>query len=166
MQTIHLTSQNMAQWQNQFQQQVFAIGFFDGLHKGHLSVIERAKQLAGKNGVPTAVMSFFPHPKTVIGDPDKPFQYLMPLEEKQAVLEEFGVDTLFLVHFDRDIAGLASADFVQRFLIGLNAIHVVCGVDFHYGSKGSGCTNTLQKQGEGHFGVSVIELMEYNGEKI
>lgn len=166
MQTIHLISQNMAQWQNQFQQQVFAIGFFDGLHKGHLSVIERAKQLAGKNGVPTAVMSFFPHPKTVIGDPDKPFQYLMPLEEKQAVLEELGVDTLFLVHFDRDIAGLASADFVQRFLIGLNAIHVVCGVDFHYGSKGSGCTNTLQKQGEGHFGVSVIELMEYNGEKI
>lgn len=166
MQTIHLTSQNMSEWQNQFQRQVFAIGFFDGLHKGHLSVIEEAKRLAGDYGTPTAVMSFFPHPKTVVGNQQKPFQYLMPLEEKQAVLEELGVDTLFLVHFDCDIAGLASADFVQSFLIGLNAVHVVCGVDFHYGSKGSGCTNTLKEQGAGHFGVSVIELMEYEGEKI
>jgi riboflavin kinase / FMN adenylyltransferase len=46
MQTIHLTSQTMSQWQNQSQQQVLAIGFFDGLHKGHLSVIQEAKRLA------------------------------------------------------------------------------------------------------------------------
>ena len=59
MQTIHLTSQTMSQWQNQFQQQVLAIGFFDGLHKGHLSVIQEAKRLAGVYEVPVAVMSFF-----------------------------------------------------------------------------------------------------------
>ncbi|PZX02946.1 riboflavin kinase/FMN adenylyltransferase [Psychrobacillus insolitus] len=166
MQTIHLTSQTMSQWQNQFQQQVLAIGFFDGLHKGHLSVIQEAKRLAGVYEVPVAVMSFFPHPKTILTDLPNSFQYLMPLEDKQALLAELGIDTLFLVHFDRDIASLPSADFVQSFLIGLNAMHVVCGPDFHYGSRGSGCTHSLKKQGEGNFQVSVVELMEYNGEKI
>jgi len=166
MQTIHLTSQTMSQWQNQFQQQVLAIGFFDGLHKGHLSVIQEAKRLASVNGVPVAVMSFFPHPKTVVTELPNSFQYLMPLEDKQAVLAELGIDTLFLVHFDRDIASLSSADFVQSFLIGLNAMHVVCGVDFHYGARGSGCTHSLKKEGAGYFQVSALELMEYDGEKI
>ncbi len=166
MQTIHLTSQTMSQWQNQFQQQVLAIGFFDGLHKGHLSVIQEAKRLASASDIPVAVMSFFPHPKTVITEQPTAFQYLMPLEEKQAVLEELGIDTLFLVHFDRDIASLPSADFVQSFLIGLNAVHVVCGVDFHYGARGIGCTQSLEKQGAGHFQVTAIELMEFDGEKI
>jgi riboflavin kinase/FMN adenylyltransferase len=156
----------MSQWQNQFQQQVLAIGFFDGLHKGHLSVIQEAKRLASDYNVPVAVMSFFPHPKTIVTDQPTSFQYLMPLEEKQAVLEELGIDTLFLVHFDRDIASIPSADFVQSFLIGLNAMHVVCGVDFHYGARGSGSTQSLIKQGEGHFQVSVVELMGYGGEKI
>jgi riboflavin kinase / FMN adenylyltransferase len=166
MQTIHLTSQTIKQWQNQFQQQVLAIGFFDGLHKGHLSVIQEAKRLAEINRVPVAVMSFFPHPKTIVTDLPNSFQYLMPLEDKQAVLAELGIDTLFLVHFDQDIASLSSADFVQSFLIGLNAMHVVCGVDFHYGARGSGCTQSLGKQGEGYFQVSALELMEYEGEKI
>ena len=130
MQTIHLTSQTMSQWQNQFQQQVLAIGFFDGLHKGHLFVIQEAKRLASDYKVPVTVMSFFPHPKTILTDQSTSFQYLMPLEEKQAVLEELGIDTLFLVHFDRDIASLPSADFVQSFLIGLNAMHVYAGLIF------------------------------------
>lgn len=156
----------MSQWQNQFQQQVLAIGFFDGLHKGHLSVINEAKRLATINEVPVAVMSFFPHPKTIVSDLPNSFQYLMPLEDKQAVLTELGINTLFLVHFDRDIASLPSADFVQSFLIGLNAIHIVCGGDFHYGARGSGNTHSLVKQGEGHFQVSIVELMEYGGEKI
>ncbi|WKA54503.1 FAD synthetase family protein [Planococcus shixiaomingii] len=166
MQTIHLTSQTMAQWQNHFQQQAVAIGFFDGLHKGHLSVIQEAKHLAGEYGTASAVMSFFPHPKTVLSGQSASFQYLMPLEEKQAALEELGIDTLFLVHFDRNLAGLSPADFVQQFLIGLNAVQVVCGNDFHYGSRGSGNIQTLAEQGHGHFHVSVVELMEYAGEKI
>lgn len=166
MQTIHLTSQNMAQWQNHFPRQAVAIGFFDGLHKGHLSVIQEAKRLADECGIASAVMSFFPHPKTVLCKGPASFNYLMPLEEKQASLEELGIDTLFLVHFDRDIAGIPPADFVQTFLIGLNAAHVVCGGDFHYGARGSGNTESLAKQGEGLFQVSVVELVEYGGEKI
>ncbi|WKA58329.1 FAD synthetase family protein [Planococcus shenhongbingii] len=166
MQTIHLTSQNMQQWQHHFPQQTVAIGFFDGLHKGHLSVIQEAKRLADHYGVSSSVMSFFPHPKTVLSKGAAPFRYLMPLEEKQAVLEELGIDTLFLVHFDRDIAGIPPADFVETFLTGLNAIHVVCGGDFHYGSGGSGNTQSLAEQGKGHFNISVVELVEYGGEKI
>ncbi|MBX0314678.1 MULTISPECIES: FAD synthetase family protein [Planococcus] len=166
MQTIHLTSQNTAQWHKGFPEQAVAIGFFDGLHKGHLSVIQEAKRLADKAGIASAVMSFFPHPKTVLGKGAESFPYLMPLEEKQAALEALGIDTLFLVHFDRDIAGIPPAGFVEQFLIGLNAVQVVCGSDFHYGARGSGNTETLAAQGAGHFGVSVVELMEFGGEKI
>ena len=66
METIYLNRENLCNWQEKAKPNVMALGFFDGLHHGHCEVIKTALQKAKEKNVSLAVMSFFPHPKTVI----------------------------------------------------------------------------------------------------
>jgi riboflavin kinase/FMN adenylyltransferase len=165
METIYLTKEILATYQEMASVNVMALGCFDGLHHGHLKVIQTAWQEAKERQVSLAVMSFFPHPKTIIGG-KACFHYLMPLSEKEKRLCELGVDTFYLVEFDRDFAGLSPQAFVKEYLVNLGVIHAVAGYDFSYGSRGSGNMNTL-KQDSGHrIEVTTVDKVEHKGEKI
>ncbi len=145
---------------------VIALGFFDGVHTAHMQVLLCAKEIAQRSGMPFAVMTFFPHPKKVLGHPDGPIRYITPMEEKIRIMDAIGVELLYLVDFDRSFAVLSSKDYVERYLIANGVRHVVAGFDFRYGHKGEGHMNLLKRQGEGYFGVTVVDEIAVRDVKI
>lgn len=145
---------------------VFALGFFDGVHVGHQRLIQTAKRISEEKGVPLAVMTFYPHPRQVFDKNNAPVKYLTPLHRKQDILQNMGVDKLIVVKFDPNFAKLSPDDFVEQYLVSLGCIHVAAGYDYTYGYKGYGNMETLKKAGEGRFGVTVVNKISYNKEKI
>jgi riboflavin kinase/FMN adenylyltransferase len=165
MEIIYLNKGNLAAYQGIASSNVMALGCFDGLHRGHVKVIQSAFQEAKERNAPLSVMSFFPHPKTVIGG-KACFHYLMPQSEKEKRLCELGVDTFYLVEFDKDFAGLSPGAFVQEYLIKLGVIHAVAGFDFSYGSLGAGNMKSLKQDSGDMIDVTTVDKVEYKGKKI
>jgi cytidyltransferase-like protein len=165
METIYLSKGNLAAFQELASSNVMALGCFDGLHRGHVKVIQTALQEAKERKVPLSVMSFFPHPKTVISG-KACFHYLMPQSEKEKRLCELGVDRFYLVEFDKDFAGLSPQAFVKEYLIKLGVFHAVAGYDFSFGSRGAGNMKTLKLDSGDMIDVTTVDKVEYKGEKV
>ena len=122
----------------QDEQYSLAIGFFDGLHKGHQTVIEEAKEKAEELGIRSAVMTFNPHPSHLFGDGKNKVGYITHFRRKVRLLRSMGVDTVFVVTFDWELASLSPEQFVDIFIKELGVKHVTAGFDFTFGSKGAG----------------------------
>lgn len=145
---------------------VLALGFFDGVHLGHQRLIQSAKRISEEKKAPLAVMTFYPHPRQVFDKNNAPFKYLTPLHRKQEVLKSMGVEKLYIVKFDQNFAKLSPEDFVEQYLINIRCLHIVAGFDYTYGYKGYGNMETLLKSGEGRFGVTVVNKISCNQDKI
>lgn len=165
METIYLNQKNLADWQAKAKPNVIALGCFDGLHNGHVKVIQTAFEKAKATQVSLAVMSFFPHPKTVIGG-NPAFHYLMPQADKEEKLQKLGVDTFYVVEFDKEFAGLSPEDFVTQYLLRLGVVHAVAGYDFSYGSRGAGHMGRLYQDSGEQIEVTTVKKVEYHGEKV
>ncbi|MFB3163988.1 FAD synthetase family protein [Neobacillus sp. 179-J 1A1 HS] len=166
METIYINHDNLADWQGKANACVMALGFFDGLHYGHREVIKTALRIAKDKGVQLAVMSFFPHPKSVLSNGEKQIDYLMPLSVKEKILRGLGVDTFYIVEFTRGFAALSPEQYVKDYLVNLGVIHAVAGFDFTYGSMGIGNLDRLQKDSGGIIDVTKVEKVACRGEKI
>lgn len=143
-----------------------ALGYFDGVHRGHQAVILEAKKQADENGLSSAVMTFDPHPSVVLGKNQKPIQYITPLAEKIKILEEMGIDYLFIVHFTGEFANLLPQEFIDQYVIGLNVKYVVAGFDFTYGRMGKGTMETLPFHSREQFSYSVVPKYTTGDEKV
>ncbi|MBT2654989.1 FAD synthetase family protein [Bacillus sp. ISL-18] len=166
MKTIHLNRDNLRTWQKQAEPNVMALGCFDGLHLGHCEVIIIAKEKAKEKNVQLAVMSFFPHPKSVLTNGKKQIQYLMPLTEKEEKLRGLGVDLFYVVEFDKEFSSLSPDQFVIQYLTQFAVIHAVAGFDFCYGSRGAGNMDRLNHDSGGKIDVTKVEKVAYRDEKI
>lgn len=133
-----------------------ALGYFDGVHLGHQQVIKAAKQIAFAKGLKSAVMTFDPHPSVVLGKSVQHIEYITPLDEKVKVIEKLGVDYLFVVNFTLDFSNLLPQEFVDQYLIGLHAEHVVAGFDYSYGKMGKGTMETLPFHSRNRFDFTVV----------
>lgn len=145
---------------------VMALGFFDGVHRGHQQVINVSIEEAKKRNIQSAVMTFYPHPKEVLRENQEEIQYLSPLPEKIKLMENLGVDFLFIVTFDRNFAGLSPQQFVDQYLIDLNVKHVVAGFDYSYGRLGKGTMETLPFHSRHKFTQSTVNEVSHLDEKI
>ncbi|MEG2708963.1 MAG: FAD synthetase family protein, partial [Vagococcus sp.] len=113
---------------------VLVLGFFDGVHRGHQKVIETARQEANNRGLKLAVMTFNHHPSVVFQKIDhKKMKYITTVEQKITRMEEEGVDILYVVEFTSAFAGLTPQEFVDQYIVGLNAVTAVAGFDYTYG---------------------------------
>lgn len=166
MKTIFINEQDLIDWQARMPEHVIALGFFDGLHKGHKSVIVEAKKVADQQQLPLSVMSFFPHPKSVLSKGQAQVDYLMPLEQKTQQLALLGVDYFFIVEFTLNFAALSPEQFIQEYVLGLGAVHAVCGYDYTYGKMGAGTAGTLIEHGRGKLAATVVPKVDLCGEKI
>lgn len=133
-----------------------AIGFFDGLHKGHQEVIETAIEKAKEKNIKSAVMTFDRHPSHVLGGGKNKVNYITPFEEKVKVIESLGADVLFVVEFDKQLASLAPEKFVDIFIKALGVRHVVAGFDYSFGSKGSGTMEDMARLADGLYETTVV----------
>jgi riboflavin kinase/FMN adenylyltransferase len=133
---------------------VVAIGNFDGVHRGHRALIAEARRQAQERGVPLAVLSFEPHPQEFFRPSPDCFR-LTTLRTKARLLADLGVDVLFALTFDGDMARRSPQDFVETILVGgLDISGVVVGHDFEFGAKRAGNLATLRELG-GKYGFSV-----------
>jgi riboflavin kinase/FMN adenylyltransferase len=137
---------------------VVAIGNFDGVHRGHLAVIKRARTLAHELNCPCAVLTFEPHPTDFFKGPNTIFR-LTPLDAKARTLEQLGIDGMIVITFDKVLARLAAEAFIIEILVRRLKIRaVVAGYDFHFGASRSGSPALLREAGKRHgFAVEIVE---------
>jgi riboflavin kinase / FMN adenylyltransferase len=143
-----------------------ALGYFDGVHLGHQKVIMEAKRQAVIKGYHSAVMTFDPHPSVVLGKSKKHVQYITTLCEKIKLVEELGIDYLFIVHFTPEFANLLPQEFIDQYVIALNVKHVVAGFDYSYGRMGKGTMEILPFHSREKFTFTVVEKLTSGNEKV
>lgn len=141
-----------------------AVGYFDGLHLGHQSLVFEAKRIAEEKGYASAVLSFNPNPLVTLGKM-KEEKYLSSLKDRQEILEKMGIDYFLILDFTKETAHLLPEDFVQYFMIDMHVKEVVCGFDFYFGRYGQGNGAFLQRYSE-DFHVSIIQQVAMDDEKI
>ncbi len=140
---------------------VYAIGNFDGLHRGHQAVIGRAVAMAKESAVPSALLTFEPHPVDFFAGRPVVFR-LTPPRDKAAICARLGLTGLVLIHFDAALAAMSADEFIANVLVArLGAAAVVVGWDFHFGKGRSGSPATLAEAGARHgFGVEIVTKVE------
>jgi len=136
---------------------VVAIGNFDGCHRGHQHVFERATALARQTGKPSVMLTFEPHPRDVFA-PEAFMFRLSDGEQKARLAAALGFDGIVVMPFSKALAAVEAEDFVASFLVdALAASAVVVGSDFHFGKGRAGTPQFLAEAGRRH-GFAVVQL--------
>ncbi len=143
-----------------------ALGFFDGVHRGHQQVINTAKLEAEKRHLKSAVMTFYPHPKEVLSKQNVTVNYLSPIQEKITLLEKTGIDILLIISFDARFSELSPQQFVDTYLIDLNVKHIVAGFDYSYGRLGKGTMETFPFHSRSLLSHTTVPKLAEDNEKI
>lgn len=113
---------------------VAATGFFDGLHLGHKKVIEELTSIAEAQGGESMIISFWPHPRTVLQQDAYKLRLLTTLEEKRELCFSLGIDRFEVICFDKEFSQLSTEEFFKRYLIGkYNVSTLVVGYDHRLG---------------------------------
>ena len=154
---------------------VLSLGMFDGVHFGHISIINLLKSVAQENNLETAILTFWPHPRKVF-NPNDEIKLLNTLNEKLNLLENAKLDVVFLKSFDENFRNLTGEEFVRQILVQkLNVKHIIIGHDHVFGKNKSGNFELLQKLSkeldfvvqqldavkEGEFNISSTKIRNY-----
>jgi len=144
-----------------FENAVITIGSFDGVHKGHFYIINQLIQEAKRiNGTPI-VITFFPHPKKIVGDENRPVLLLNTLEEKSALLKNAGIQHLVVVPFTKAFSELSAEEYIINFLV--SSFHpkiIVTGYDHRFGNNRTGDIKLLEHFSN-QFNYVVKEIPEH-----
>ncbi len=127
-----------------------AVGTFDGLHRGHVRVVEAARSA----GLRTTVVTFDPHPRAVLGGE---VALLATLERRLELLDEAGVEDALVVRFDERLARLPAAEFAETALRGIGAEVVAAGETFRFGHGREGDLELLRRLGFDVVGVPLVD---------
>jgi riboflavin kinase/FMN adenylyltransferase len=126
---------------------VLTLGNFDGLHRGHRAIIERARAAAVARGGQVVALTFHPHPLAVLA-PERAAPMIQSLHDRLAGLRELGVDVVVAQRFTRTFSSLEPEEFVERFLLrSLGLLHVVVGYNVTFGRGRAGTAATLATLG-------------------
>ena len=154
---------------------VLSLGMFDGVHFGHISIINLLKSVAQENNLETAILTFWPHPRKVF-NPNDEIKLLNTLNEKLNLLENANLDVVFLKSFDENFRNLTGEEFIRQILVQkLNVKHIIIGHDHDFGKNKSGNFELLQKLSkeldfvvqqldavkEGEFNISSTKIRNY-----
>ena len=124
---------------------VVCLGFFDGVHRGHIELVKTAREVAGSRNLVVCVHTYDPSPFSVIC-PGADIPELTGLEEKCSLLEQAGAELVAVSRFDRELMTLPGEQFFDRVLLGqLNARHLVTGFNHRFGFQGDTDTEKLRR---------------------
>ncbi len=138
-----------------------AMGFFDGMHRGHQQVVRTLAYLSAERGLRSCVYTFDVHPSKVISGRENPEGYLCAPEERLQLIAQSGAEEIYLQRFDRQLADMEEDEFLSRILVdALDARLVVIGYDFRYGKNRSGNADSMRAWAEGH-GIEVVVADAY-----
>jgi len=138
------------------------IGSFDGVHKGHQSIIQALTTGAKEEGLPAILLTFYPHPVAILRGQNFPY-YLTSPDEKANLLDSLGIDAVITHPFNRKVANKSSYRFISDLKNHLTIKHLQVGYDFAMGKNRDGDFNTLKILG-GDFGFKVKKSLPIEGE--
>jgi len=146
---------------------VVTLGAFDGIHRGHQELLSRIKTIAAERGGTGILLTFEPHPQRVIA-PGTALPLLSIREEKLALLEEMGLDTLVILPFNRQLSQMEAEDFVSVVLVeALDVRFLVLGYDHTFGKGRRGRPELLRTMAPDlGFEVEVVDAVTDNGDAI
>jgi len=122
-----------------------AIGNFDGVHVGHQQILDRCRLLAADRWLTPSVLTFHPHPKTLLSPNSAP-EALEPIEKRLERMREAGITQVAILPFTAELAALNASEFLRRVLIGkLAAKAVLVGDNFRFGNKALGNVQLLKE---------------------
>lgn len=134
---------------------VATIGNFDGMHVGHQQIVGGVVERARELGRPSAVITFHPHPLSIVA-PDRVPKQILTLPQKEELLRDMGVDALLIVPFTHEFSSWTAEHFIQEFLVNaLQVAEVRIGRDFCFGAGREGNLAKLTAAGE-RFGFDVV----------
>jgi riboflavin kinase/FMN adenylyltransferase len=142
------------------------IGTYDGLHKGHLSLVKPLIEGASQAGRASVMVTFEPHPRCVL-DPDHCPANLTTLDEKAWLCEQLGLTHLVVIPFTPQVAALSPAAFMERLMRGMRLERLVVGYDFAFGRGRRGDHAFLRRLGARRgFALEVRPALMRGGEPL
>ena len=145
---------------------LLTIGVFDGVHVGHRHLLERLQQRASEKDLVSGVVTFDPHPQSVL-HPHNQLPWLMKLEDRIKAFQELGINTMIVLTFTTRVAELSARDFLALLKRYLRMQGIIVGPDFALGRGGAGNITLLRTLGnEMKFSVEVIPPYTINGEVV
>ena len=144
-----------------FKNAIITIGTFDGVHNGHRQILNQLIEEANEvNGTPV-VITFYPHPKQIVGNDLSSVLVLNTLEEKSALLAEVGIEHLVVVPFTKEFAEQSAEDYIKNFLVRSFKPHtIIIGYDHRFGKNRAGNYELLEVKGQ-EFNYKVKEIPEH-----
>ncbi len=134
------------------------IGVFDGIHRGHQAILSQLTAGAHKNGAPAVLLTFDPHPASVLAR--RELKLLTTPEERAALASALNVDAVVTHPFDRSVADMSAREFMLRLKIRLGLSHLLIGYDFALGKNRDGNAERLTELGrELGYTVQIIEAV-------
>jgi riboflavin kinase / FMN adenylyltransferase len=144
---------------------VVTIGNFDGVHRGHQTVLRKAREEAERVGLPVVAVSFDPHPMAVLRPEHAP-SIITPVDRRADLLVDTGADHVLALPFDMDMAGWSPQQFVDRVLVeALRARVVVVGANFRFGHRAAGDVAMLREVG-GSAGFTAVGVELEGGPQV
>ncbi|MBO5762778.1 MAG: riboflavin biosynthesis protein RibF [Lentisphaeria bacterium] len=143
---------------------VYAIGVFDGVHRGHQLIVQEMRRLAQQCAARAVALTFDPHPRAVLQPQTAP-RLLIPLEERCRRLRQAGADEVRVISFNRSLAALPPEDFLDSLLEGEAKLRGICvGSNWHFGAKAAGNAALIARRAEGNFHFRSVPELELDGE--
>ena len=142
---------------------VIALGFFDGVHRGHGALLRRTVERAAQLGATPAVFTFDRPPKEVVTG--KPVPLINSPEDRRELIRRiYGIEQVIMAPFDRAMMTMGWQDFITSLVEQYGAVHLVAGHDYHFGYKNEGTPERLQQRcAELGLGCDIIPKVEYDG---
>ena len=148
------------------EQTYIALGSFDGLHLGHMSLINKTLELAKSNNAKSMVFTFKNHPLTIINEEIAP-KLIISNHIKSSLLENIGIDILNYAEFNIEFMKISPEDFICNMLDHYNANGFIVGFNYRFGYKNLGDVELLYKLSKKlNFEVHVVDPIKINGEII
>jgi len=150
-----------------FRHPVVSLGNFDGMHLGHLAILSRVVEEARAREGEALVVTFFPHPLTVLR-PDKAPSLILSLREKLLLFASLGIDSVILQRFTPAFSRLSAQEFIRRYLVDLiGAEKVIVGHNVGFGRGRAGHVQTLQELAPHYnFTVEVVGPVRVKGTEV
>ncbi|RZJ62137.1 MAG: bifunctional riboflavin kinase/FAD synthetase [Flavobacterium sp.] len=142
---------------------IVTLGTFDGVHKGHKSILDKLINSSKSSGSESVVLTFFPHPRMVLQQ-DADIKLLNTIDEKALLLKEYGIDNLIVHPFDQTFSRLTAEEFVRDILVDkLNISKIIIGHDHRFGRNRTATIDDLIRFGQEYgFEVEQLSPLEVN----
>jgi riboflavin kinase/FMN adenylyltransferase len=124
---------------------VVTLGIFDGVHRGHVLLLDSLKERTRQLGGESVVVTFSPHPRLVVGNSPEPLLFLTAPDEKITLLQRAGIDNLVILNFTEELSRMTACEFIEEVLYNkLGMRHLMVGFNHRFGAIGSGDFDDIQ----------------------